>query len=97
MRGKHITKPIEMVIAEARELAADGVRELNLVAQDTTYYGLDLYGEVRLVELLRELYSGRVEPVAVIVLKDLYDLLEKVIDRCRDAGNVISHIVLKNS
>src|SRR6202035_3161413 len=55
MRGKHITKPIEMVVAEARELAADAVRELNLVAQDTTYYGLDLYGRVRLVELLREL------------------------------------------
>ncbi|MGD9635351.1 MAG: 30S ribosomal protein S12 methylthiotransferase RimO [Pirellulales bacterium] len=55
MRGKHATKPIEEVIAEARELAADGVRELVIVAQDTTYYGLDLYGETRLVELLREL------------------------------------------
>jgi ribosomal protein S12 methylthiotransferase len=55
MRGKHITKPIEEVIREARELAADGVRELNVVAQDTTYYGLDLYGRVRLAELLREL------------------------------------------
>src|SRR5262245_42538622 len=38
MRGKHATKPIEEVVAEARELAADGVRELNIVAQDTTYY-----------------------------------------------------------
>jgi ribosomal protein S12 methylthiotransferase len=55
MRGKHVTKPIEMVLAEARELAADGVRELNLVAQDTTYYGLDLYGETKLAELLEQL------------------------------------------
>lgn len=55
MRGKHITKPMEMVLEEARELVADGVRELILVAQDTTYYGLDLYGEVRLAELLRQL------------------------------------------
>ena len=55
MRGKHVTKPIEEVIREARELAADGVRELVIVAQDTTYYGLDLYGRVRLAELLREL------------------------------------------
>jgi ribosomal protein S12 methylthiotransferase len=55
MRGKHVTKPIEEVIREAKELAADGVRELILVAQDTTYYGLDLYGRVRLAELLREL------------------------------------------
>src|SRR6516225_12100034 len=55
MRGKHVSKPIEEVLREARELAADGVRELIVVAQDTTYYGLDLYGQVRLAELLREL------------------------------------------
>lgn len=55
MRGKHVTKPMEEVLREARELIADGVRELILVAQDTTYYGLDLYGRVRLAELLREL------------------------------------------
>ena len=55
MRGKHVTKPIEKVVEEARELAADGVRELNLVAQDMTYYGLDLYGRPRLAELLKEL------------------------------------------
>jgi ribosomal protein S12 methylthiotransferase len=55
MRGKHVTKPIEEVVREARELAADGVRELIVVAQDTTYYGIDLYGHVRLAELLREL------------------------------------------
>ena len=55
MRGKHVTKPIEQVVAEARELVDDGVRELILVAQDTTYYGLDFYGRTRLAELLREL------------------------------------------
>jgi ribosomal protein S12 methylthiotransferase len=55
MRGKHVTKPIEEVLREARELVSDGVRELIVVAQDTTYYGQDLYGRVRLAELLREL------------------------------------------
>jgi ribosomal protein S12 methylthiotransferase len=55
MRGKHVTKPIERVVEEARELARDGVRELILVAQDMTYYGVDLYGRPRLAELLREL------------------------------------------
>ena len=55
MRGKHVTKPIEEVLKEARELAADGVRELIIVAQDTTYYGMDLYGKTRLAELLREM------------------------------------------
>ncbi|HEY2155622.1 MAG TPA: 30S ribosomal protein S12 methylthiotransferase RimO [Isosphaeraceae bacterium] len=55
MRGKHVTKPIEAVVEEARELVADGVRELNLVAQDMTYYGLDLYGRPRLADLLTAL------------------------------------------
>ena len=50
-----------------------------------------------MIEHYRELFSGKHDAVKVIVLKDLYELLEKVIDRCRDAGNVISHIVLKNS
>ena len=50
-----------------------------------------------MMELYRDLFSGRYDAVKVIVLKDLYELLEKVIDRCRDAGNVISQIVLKNS
>jgi ribosomal protein S12 methylthiotransferase len=55
MRGKHATKPIEQVLEEARQLAADGVRELIVVAQDTTYYGMDLYGEPRLAQLLGQL------------------------------------------
>jgi ribosomal protein S12 methylthiotransferase len=55
MRGKHVTKPIEQVVDEARELAADGVRELILVSQDATFYGKDYYGEVRLAELIRRL------------------------------------------
>jgi uncharacterized protein len=50
-----------------------------------------------IMELYRDLFSGKYDAVKIIVLKDLYELLEKVIDRCRDAGNVISHIVLKNS
>jgi len=55
MRGDHVTKPIDEVVAEAEELAADGVVELNLVAQDMTYYGVDLDGKPRLAELLRRL------------------------------------------
>ena len=50
-----------------------------------------------IMELYRALFSGRYEPLQVIMLKDLYELLEKIIDRCRDAGNVITQIVLKNS
>ena len=50
-----------------------------------------------MMALYKDLFSGNHEPVQVIVLKDLYELLEKVIDRCRDSGNVMAHIVLKNS
>ncbi len=50
-----------------------------------------------ILELLKDLLTMRHDPIKVIVLKDLYELLEKVIDRCRDVGNVISNIVLKNS
>jgi ribosomal protein S12 methylthiotransferase len=55
MRGKHVTKPMDEVIREARELVADGVQELVLVAQDMTYYGVDLYGQPKLAELLGRL------------------------------------------
>jgi len=49
------------------------------------------------IELLKDLFSGQHDPIKVIVLKDLYELLEKVIDRCRDVGNIITNIALKNS
>ncbi len=55
MRGKHVTKPMDEVVREAQELVADGVKELILVAQDMTYYGMDLYGRPRLAELLQRL------------------------------------------
>src|SRR5262245_43046628 len=55
VRGRHVSKPMERIIAEAEQLAAQGVRELNLIAQDSTQYGYDLYGQMRLPELLREL------------------------------------------
>lgn len=50
-----------------------------------------------ILDLLGDLYSGRHDATKVLALKDLYELLEKVIDRCRDTGNVVTHIVLKNS
>ncbi|MFM1888464.1 MAG: 30S ribosomal protein S12 methylthiotransferase RimO [Flavobacteriaceae bacterium] len=55
MRGKHKSKSIEDLVVEAQGLAAKGVKELILIAQDLTYYGLDLYGSRRLADLLREL------------------------------------------
>ena len=55
MRGKHRSTPIENLVEEARKLAAQGVKELILIAQDLTYYGLDLYKKRNLAELLENL------------------------------------------
>ena len=55
IRGSHVSVPMETLLEEAEKLAARGVRELIVIAQDTTYYGLDLYGRRRLAELLEAL------------------------------------------
>ncbi len=55
MRGKHVSKPIEQILQEAKNLAKNGVKELLLIAQDSTYYGLDIYKKRNLAELLDRL------------------------------------------
>lgn len=55
MRGKHVSTPIEDLVASARSLAAQGVKELMLIAQDLTYYGLDIYKKRNLAELIEKL------------------------------------------
>lgn len=92
MRGKHITKPIEMVVEEAEELAADGVKELIIVAQDTTYYGKDLYGDVKLVELLDEL--DKVDGIDWIRLMYLYPVhfTDALIDRIVASPKVLPYL-----
>ena len=55
IRGKHISVPIEQLVDETEKLAAQGVKELLVIAQDTTYYGMDIYGRRRLADLLNAL------------------------------------------
>ncbi len=55
MRGKHVSKPLEELVREAKHLAKNGVKELILIAQELTYYGLDIYKERKLAELLEQL------------------------------------------
>ncbi len=55
MRGTQVSRPMEDIVAEARQLLDAGAREIGLIAQDTTSYGRDLYGRLRLADLLREL------------------------------------------
>ena len=92
MRGKHFSKPMEEIVAEARELVADGVRELVVVAQDTTYYGLDRYGEPRLAELLGEL--EKVEGLDWIRLMYFYPMYvtDGVIDAIANSKRIVPYI-----
>ena len=93
MRGKHYSKPMDEVIAEAKQLAADGVRELVIVAQDTTYYGMDLYGEPRLGELLTRL-ENEVEGLAWIRLMYFYPMYinDALIDVLANSRRIIPYI-----
>lgn len=70
IRGRHISVPMEELEEEARKLAAKGVKELIIIAQDSTYYGIDLYGKRMLAELLRRLC--RIEGIAWIRLHYAY-------------------------
>ncbi|MBL8829770.1 MAG: MiaB/RimO family radical SAM methylthiotransferase, partial [Planctomycetaceae bacterium] len=91
-RGKPATKPMEEGIAEAKELVADGVRELIVVAQDTTYYGMDLYGEPRLAELLRQL--DQIEGLRWIRLMYLYPMYftDELIDVIANAKRIVPYL-----
>jgi len=92
MRGKHISKSMEEVVREAKELAADGVRELIVVAQDSTYYGMDLYGRPRLAELLR-LLDG-VDGIEWIRLLYAYPehVTDELLDTLASAKKVIPYV-----
>src|SRR5438046_1715773 len=83
---------LEMVKALRDGMDLEKVKDLN----DKLQY-LEGEADKHMMSLYKDLFSGKHEPLQVIALKDLFELLEKVIDRCRDVGNVLSHIVLKNS
>lgn len=92
MRGKHASKPLEQVVAEAKSLAQSGVRELVIVAQDTTYYGIDLYGQPRLNDLLKEL--DQVEGLDWIRLMYFYPMYidDQLIDTIASAERIVPYI-----
>lgn len=93
LRGQQRSRPIESIVAEAERLAAEGVQELVLISQITTNYGVDLYGEPRLAELLRSL--GRVN-VPWIRMHYAYPtgLSPAVIEVIRETPNVLPYLDL---
>jgi ribosomal protein S12 methylthiotransferase len=94
MRGPYASKPIEDVVAEAQELAEDGARELVLVAQDTTFYGIDLDGRPHLADLLARLDD--VPGLAWIRLMYLYPMhvTGELLDVLSSARKVLPYLDL---
>lgn len=83
---------LELVRSLRNGMDLEKVKELN----DKLQF-LEGEADKHMIVLYKDLFCGKYEAVQVIMLKDLYELLEKIIDRCRDAGNVIAHVALKNS
>jgi ribosomal protein S12 methylthiotransferase len=94
MRGAHKTRPMESIVEEAGFLARKGVKELILIGQDTTYYGIDLYGERRLAGLLKAL--GEVNGLEWIRLMYAYPsgFPHEVLDVMRETPSVCRYIDL---
>ena len=99
MRGKHVSQPIEKLVKEAEGLARNGVKELILIAQDLTYYGLDLYKKRNLAELLEAL--AKVDGIGWIRLHyafpsgfpmDVLDLMKKEPKICNYIDIPLQHI-----
>lgn len=92
------------LLQQATEAVCQMVRQLRrgphldqVQQQNQDLHRIEGEADKMMNDLLGDLYSGRHEVLQMILLRDLFELLEKVIDRCRDAGNILFRIVLKNS
>lgn len=94
IRGKNISRPIEDLVEEAKSLVENGVREIIIIAQDTTYYGLDIYKERKLYDLLKELV--KIQDLKWIRLQYAYPHLfpMEIIELMRDEEKICKYIDL---
>ena len=92
IRGRLRSRPIEDIVAEARELEAMGVRELNLIAQDTSRYGLDLYGEYSLTRLVRAITEQTKIPWIRLLYCYPDKITDELIDELRDNPRLVKYM-----
>ena len=103
VRGVDFSKQISLleratdIVLELVKLLRTGMNLEKVKDLNDKLQFLEGEADKHMMILYKDLFNDNHEPVQVIVLKDLYELLEKIIDRCRDAGNVIAHIALKHS
>jgi len=94
-RGEMLVQASELVLAMVKDL-----RRMRLESMKSLYdqlRGVEAEADRLVLEMYRDLYSGKHKGLEVLLVKDFFELLEKAIDRCREAGVVAYHIVLKNS
>jgi len=95
-RAKMLEKATDVIVQMTSELRGgfklDVMRDLNVRMQS-----IESEADRLILELYQDLFTNERDPAKLLLRKDLFELLEKAIDRCRDAGNVIYQIVLKNS
>jgi len=95
-RAAMLEKATEVIVQMTRQLRKgvqlDAMKQLNDRMQS-----IENEADRLILDLYRDLFTSEKDPVVLILRKDLFEILEKAIDRCRDAGNVIYQIVLKNS
>jgi len=94
IRGKYRSRPIEDLIAEAKDLEKNGALEINLIAQDITRYGIDLYGEYSLAKLLRELTAATKRPYFRLLYCYPDKITDELIAEIRDNPRVLKYIDL---
>jgi uncharacterized protein Yka (UPF0111/DUF47 family) len=102
LRGVNFDRQLAM-LEEAVKTVVSMLKELkknnfgSISQQNSKLQKLEGDADKLMLDEFRNLYSGKYEPLTALALKDLYEILEKVFDRCRDAGNVVSHVVIKQS
>jgi len=103
LKGVDLSRQVEMlekatatVLTMLKELRK-GAKVDNIKQHNDMLQLVEGGADKLVLDLMRGLYSSQIEGVRLVFLKDLFELLEKVTDRCRDAGNVMTQIVLKNS
>ena len=92
-----IAQEAALVVVRMVDMLAKSPKLEDVKAENDMMQELEGRADQLVLGHLKEIYSGSIDPLRGMAMRDLYDLLEKVIDRCRDAGNIISQIVLKNS
>ena len=94
IRGKFRSRPIEDLVAEAKDMEALGVKELNIIAQDTTRYGQDLYGEYKLAELIRAICKETSIPWIRLLYCYPDKITDELIAEIRDNDRIVKYIDL---